>query len=286
MEKFICKICNLSFKSKFSLERHENKKNKCNLVTDYKCNNCNKCFKEKRSLIAHKEKNKCKIISIPKTSKEKNEIALLDILESKMDMIKKIKLIKIINNSLIDENILEILNNDLPQHTKIILLNSHSKTTINNTTNNTINYNINNFGSENIDYIKDKHLLTLLNQVSGRNKLGGEHVFLRLSNEIYLNEKHPENQTIKIDNLNNKFCKIKENNKWITTNKNDALQKIFTRICIIVSSCLEDNQDAISEQQINIINDYINKEFTDKYIAETVKKLALNIYNFYNSTII
>jgi hypothetical protein len=197
-------------------------------------------------------------------------------------------MIKLINNTLIDENIIEILNNDLPIDTKIILLNSKiNATTINNTTNNNTTNNIqfNNFGNENIDYLSENYLKKLINTVSSANKIGAQSVFLKLSNEIYLNEKHPENQTIKIDNLNNKFCKIKQNNKWITADKNESLQKIFTRACEIVSMCIMENKDMYKEAKLETINGYIEKDFDDEIVIETVKKLALDIYNFYNSSI-
>ena len=93
------------------------------------------------------------------------------------------------------------------------------------------------------------------------------------------------NQTIKIDNLNNKFCKIKQNNKWITADKNEPLKKIFNRACEIVSMCIMENKDMYKEAQLETINGYIEKDFDDEIIIETVKKLALDIYNFYNTSI-
>ena len=84
--------------------------------------------------------------------------------------------------------------------------------------------------------------------------------------------------------MNNKFCKIKENNKWITATKDTALKKIFNKACSIVETIITENKNSISEKQIKQINDYIERDFEDKAIVESVKKLALNIYNFYNST--
>ena len=285
MDNFTCKICSLPFFSKFSLERHEQKKIKCNTKTEFKCDKCNKYFKQKKTLVNHIENNLCKIIlSIPNSSSDsKNEEALLGIINSKITIESKIKLIKVINNTLIDENILEIINNDIPINTKIILLNTRTtldaKTINNNTTNNTINYNFNNFDQENLEYLNEKYFKKLLTS-----NAYGESIFLKLSNEIYLNEQHPENQTIKIDNLNNKFCKIKENNKWITATKDTALKKMFNKACSIVETIINENKDTISEKQIKQINDYIERDFEDKAVVESVKKLALNIYNFYNST--
>jgi len=289
MEDNKCKMCNKLFTNKQSLQRHENKKIKCNIKTDYKCNRCNKYFTQKKNLIQHNEKNNCILINtdiqLNVSNKEEHKNALLDILNSKLNNENKIKLIKIINPNLNDMSINDILNNDVSINTKIVLLNTKVAININmhntNTnSNNIINYNINNFGNENVDYIANKSLLKLI-----KNNYS-EDILLKLSDEIYLNEKHPENQTIKIDNLNNKFCKVKEKNKWITTTKDAALKKIFDRVFDIVINCIDETQDVINEEKINIINGYIEKDFEDEIIVEAVKKLALNIYNFYNSSII
>jgi len=289
MEDYTCKKCKIMFATKSSLERHLNKNLKCDVKTEFQCKKCLKYFKQKNNLIQHTEKKLCKVIIENKNNNinNKNENALLDIIESKITVDKKINMIKLINNTLIDENIIEILNNELSINTKITLLNTKSNFTINNnTTNNTTNIQFNNFGHENIDYFNDNYLKRLINTVSSANKIGAEAVVLKLSNEIYLNEKHPENQTIKIDNLNNKFCKIKQNNKWITADKNESLKKIFNRACEIVSMCIMENKNMYKEAQLETINGYIEKDFDDEIIIETVKKLALDIYNFYNSTTI
>ena len=50
MEKYDCKFCTESFKTKFNLDRHMNKKNKCNVITPFQCINCLKFFKYKKNL--------------------------------------------------------------------------------------------------------------------------------------------------------------------------------------------------------------------------------------------
>jgi len=71
LNKFKCNLCNNIFMSKFSLERHQEKKIKCNEQTLYQCKKCNRYFKEKRNLLQHIEKKLCKIITpeieIPQT---------------------------------------------------------------------------------------------------------------------------------------------------------------------------------------------------------------------------
>ena len=163
-------------------------------------------------------------------------------------------------------------------NTKILSLKNtiNNKSIITNTnSNNTVNnININNFGNENIDYLTPKYFENLLKNNYGKDSL------LKLSNEIYLNKDRPNNNTIKIDNLNNKYCKIIENNKWITTTKESALRKIFLTVSDLVLLILDDVKDKVPEKRRQIISDYLEKDFEDEYIKETITEFILNIYNF------
>jgi len=285
MNEIKCKLCNTIFVNKQALQKHENKKRKCNIVTEFKCTKCNKFFTQKKNLIYHNEKDSCKTIIISESPDLNN--TLTQILNDNNDLNDKIFFIKKITSNTEDE-IKKIIESKYDINAKIVLLTSNTKTipTVNNTTNNTTNnIQFNNFGNENIDYFNENYLKKLINTVSSARSIGGEDVLLKLTNEIYLNEQHPENQTIKIDNLNNKFCKVKKNNKWIMADKNESLKKIFNRVCEIVSMCIMENKDTYKETQLETINGYIEKDFEDEIIIETIKKLALDIYNFYNSTI-
>ena len=293
MNNFECEKCKQVFSTRFSLERHNQKKLSCSTVTKYQCKQCNKYFKYNVTLKEHIHNKSCKVITnttITNNNQINNDIK--NILESNVDISDKVFLIKIFGINLDNNALNKILLLEIPLDTKINLLinnysNNKTQQTVNNTTTNNTTNNIqfNNFGNENIEYFNENYLKKLINTVSSANKVGAQSVFLKLSNEIYLNEQHPENQTIKIDNLNNKFCKIKQNNKWITADKNESLHKIFNRACEIVSMCIMENKDLYKEAQLETINGYIEKDFDDDIIIETVKKLALDIYNFYNTSI-
>jgi uncharacterized C2H2 Zn-finger protein len=278
MSIFKCSNCNILFVTKQSLEKHINKKNKCTIKTEFKCTKCNKYFKQKNNLTEHNRKNSCKTLStnIIQKNSSNNFNDINNIIDSNIDIDSKVKLIKILNNQ-DEDKIKEILDYNIPIDTKINLLLKNSQVTIINNNNTTNNIQINNFDNEKIDYLTNDIMVKLINTNYGEN------LFLKLSDDIYLNEKHPENNTIKIDNLTNKYCKIKEKNKWITTTKDSALRKAFLKISDIVETCMADNEDIIPEKKRKIISGYIEKEFEDKIIAETVQKFILNIYNFYTS---
>jgi RNase P subunit RPR2 len=53
----ICKECNKKFHTKQHLNLHINKKNKCNIKTEYKCQKCNRYYNSKYYLKDHE--NKC-----------------------------------------------------------------------------------------------------------------------------------------------------------------------------------------------------------------------------------
>ena len=285
MNNIICNLCNSVFSNKYSLERHLNKKNKCNIKTEYKCHICYKCFKSNRNLKYHINNDSCKniiennIINVNDNDGLKNEIEEIINIEGS----NKCFLLKTIGVKMTDDAINEILESKLTNKTKISCfinnINSKSSSNItnsnntnsNNTTNNIL---INNFGNEKTDYLTNEYFSKLLQNNYGKDS------FLKLSNEIYLNKEKPENNTIKIDNLNNKYCKVIENNKWITTTKDNALKKIFNNVSDIILLILDDVKDKVPEKRREIIANYLEKDIDDEYIKETLTEMILKIYNF------
>ena len=278
--EYVCNLCNYKFSSKQMLSYHQNKKTKCNIKTEFKCNNCKKCFKSKYSLERHNQINICENINQVKEEKENNTIdkAIEDIITNDSSIEDKIFILKTFGIVISEIEIKKILESKFNMNTKILSLKNtiNNKSIITNTnSNNTVNnININNFGNENIDYLTPKYFENLLKNNYGKDSL------LKLSNEIYLNKDRPNNNTIKIDNLNNKYCKIIENNKWITTTKESALRKIFLTVSDLVLLILDDVKDKVPEKRRQIISDYLEKDFEDEYIKETITEFILNIYNF------
>ena len=282
MTEYVCNICNVIFCNKQSLERHQNKKYKCSNKTEYKCNTCNKCFKQKKNMIDHQINKKCdgKIKIVNNIDKINND-TIIEILENDDD--DKIFLLKALGVNITDDEINKIIKSKISIEAKLNIIknciNSKSSSNItnsnntnsNNTTNNIL---INNFGNEKTDYLTNEYFSKLLQNNYGKDS------FLKLSNEIYLNKEKPENNTIKIDNLNNKYCKVIENNKWITTTKENALKKIFNNVSDIILLILDDVKDKVPEKRREIIANYLEKDIDDEYIKETLTEMILKIYNF------
>jgi|UniRef100_A0A6C0H0P3 hypothetical protein len=281
--EYKCNFCNYIYSTKFSLERHLNNKRKCTEKTEFKCNKCNKCFKQKKNLLSHQKEDVCLKLFKSNTpniqsSNDELEKNISELIDSELS--NKLFLFKKLGVKMTDNEINELLNSKTSKNLKITCfindINSKNiiSNNISNSNNTTNNIQINNFGKENIDYIKPSYIIDLVKNNKGKAS------FLKLSNEIYLNKTNPQNNTIKIDNINNKFCKVIEDNKWITTTKDKALQNIFIKVADILMKFMDDLSDSIPEKQMDIINDYLNKDFEDIYIKETVKEFILNIYNF------
>jgi hypothetical protein len=264
-----CDLCEQEFKSKRILEQHENKKNKCNIVTDFQCDKCNKYFKYKKNLKEHTEKDICKntqiiLLDENKTSEGIHDTESLAILiKSKIDDSKKMELINKYYNIEISD-LQTIFNSELTLEQKVLLINdfknniSKTGTNINNNninngtihnTNTTNNIQINNFGNETIEYLDNEYFKDLImnNHI--------QTAYMKLIEDTYLHKDHPENRTVKIDNLNNKYAFVFENGKWkgilkyelkeLLHNKNNRLLKIHYKK-------LREFLDAAKRSSINV----------------------------------
>jgi hypothetical protein len=115
------------------------------------------------------------------------------------DAKNKCFLLKTLGVNMNDNEIVEIINSPITLSTKVACFNNNINKTsvngsnINNNSNNTNSNNttnnilINNFGNENLDYLTPEYFTKLLNNNYGKDS------FLKLSNEIYLNNKQLDN---------------------------------------------------------------------------------------------
>jgi hypothetical protein len=255
MELYKCNICLQEFKRKICLENHLKRKNSCNIITNYQCSLCYKYFKYNKNLLEHMHKgvclkNKQNINETEDVINEKtNDIkdAIKSLLESTIDIDNKIDILIDYKINLSKEKIKIIIESDMNIDGKLnnlcnFITNKPSETTINNSninngtintnnnTNTTNNIQINNFGNEKIEYLDNDYFKDLImnNHI--------QDAYMKLINDTYLHKDHPENKTIKIENLNNKFGFVFEDGKWrpilkyelkeIMHEKNNKLLKI------------------------------------------------------------
>jgi hypothetical protein len=297
MSNFECNKCFRIFKTKQQLQRHLESKNRCDIVTEHQCSSCLKYFKSKHTLTEHKS---CKSFNIEKINELKiNELktteisheitkiekGINDIINSDLTIEQKISYIKKYNlkDKLTDDELKElILLNKIPYICSLV---ESSPNIINNTINNNIgtinNIQINNFGNENQDYLDQEYFSKLLN------KNDFEKVYLTLTKDIYLRLDHPENRTIKVENINNKYAYVYERDKWRGILKSELKEILYKKNKKLIRVQLETLKDIIDETNSNSIKLYLARNIdVDPVMKDLNEKMILLFYTGKDKTII
>ena len=282
---FNCELCNHEFKTQRYLSQHLNRKVKCNVVTDYKCNRCNRYFKHRKNMIDHQEKNNCVMVVI----KEKNENDELkniikSILESNMDLESKVTFIRKYNMTLTKEELINLINSPMELIAKVSYIQSQINTkgqiinsnNTHNTNNNNItnNIQINNFGKEDTSYLTDEYFKDLILNNNVNN------IYMKLTQDIYFDKNHPENRTIKIENINNKYALVFNNGKWDTILKyelREILHENNHRLLRIHTKKLKDLLDNAKKSSINVFLARTCND--DPHLDYMIDKIILLFYN-------
>lgn len=195
----------------------------------YICIHCKKEFSRSDSLNRHIN-NRCKV---------KND--MFTVLYNKIDM-------------LIKEN--EELKKQLKKE-KSNKNNKHNNNSFNTVKNNKIE--INNYGSENIDYITEKVFKRLLNTPLS--------AIPKLIELKHFHPEHPENHNIKITNIHDKFAKIYKDKKWLVKHKKDVIQELVENGYADFEEFKDLNEDQLAEK---IKEKY---EIMEKYYSDQEEKL-------------
>jgi len=284
---FKCEICLSEFTQKVTLQRHLNKKNKCNVTTDFQCKKCLKYFKYNKNLVDHTNKNTCIekiLIENKKETINNDEQNIKDVIKAiinseKFDIDTKIELLKDYNLKISDEKLKKVMDSDLKEDDiiKYILthINKPSETTINNINNGTINttnnIQINNFGEENVEYLDNEYFTKLLS----KKEISFEKIYLTLTKDIFLRVDHPENRTVKIENLNNKYAFKYENGKWKGILKSELKEVLHKKNKKLINVHLK----FLKEENVEKITNYLNRStVTDPLMKDLHERNILLLY--------
>jgi hypothetical protein len=291
---FDCSLCGKIFSTKFNLERHQEKKNKCNIKSEYQCINCNSYFKYKKNLTDHISKQTCKDKKINKITlinnlscnKKEHYISLLN---SKLDIDSKINIIKPNNTPHDKECLLKVINSDMSiddqincillyletsQNSGVITNNNNSINNSNNNNNITNNIQINNFGQENLSYMDSEYF---------KNLIMNQHIekgYVQLIKDIYLNKDHPENSTVKVENLNNKYAHIFRNNKWEAILKADLKEQLHKKNYTILKMHYDKLKKTMTLPKKEETRVFLQRDdFSDPHMMYVIDKIILLFYN-------
>jgi hypothetical protein len=290
MEEYKCKMCEQIFKSKNNLVKHTSKKNKCNIVTPFQCKKCNKYFKQNRSLINHTDKCNENNINEIINSENCNYKGIKSIIISKDDENIKLILLKKYNPNMTDEELKIFLKSSISIDGKISLfysmINSNKNSlsnintgtinsgTIENSNNIINNIQINTFGKEDLSYLDNDYF---------KNLIMNQHIekgYVQLIKDIYLNKEHPENGTIKVENLNNKYAHVYNNGKWDTILKYDLREQIHKKNYTILKMHYDKLKKSMSLPKKEETHVFLARdELSDPHMMYVIDKIILLFYN-------
>ena len=177
------------------------------------CEDCNTVFNSRQSKYLHKKKY-CKI----NKSRDYNELKKNnDELQKNVDELKKL-----VEKILID------------QTKKLNKITNNKNSNNNNTTNSHNKIIVNNFGSENLNYITNNVIKKMLDKPCQAIPL--------MIKEVHFNKNHPENHNIKITNYQRPYGKRKENGKWNLVKKQTLLNDITDNTQTIFEEYKDNNE--------------------------------------------
>ena len=278
----ICNRCEKDFKQRWRLGRHLKRKKLCKKIIKqqnlpeysnnfekpsktfqnipsidkssntnnnrYTCDFCNRTYQQNYNLNKH-----LKICKIKKEQekqekqekqKEKQKDEEIKFLKKKVELYEKIHEAKAKANSITNTN-----------------TNCHNMTN----SNNTVNITVNDYGQENVNYLKDSKYKRIINKILGNGMLGLQQ-YIKFK---YCNPEAPENLTIKYTNERSNKLKVREDNSWKTRDKNEVMDELYDR-------------DNNVEEVLGVyehINDLQEVEEMDNNQEEFVTKIA----SFYDS---
>ena len=241
-----CQFCSKKFPQQWRLRRHLKKKKPCKFLSqnipeiipkkkiypissqkkEYSCDYCNRNYKHKYHLTRHLKT--CKI------RKEKDEIKSLE--EEMEEMRSEIQRLK---------------------EEKVPTVNNTNCNNITNVTN--VNIMLNDYGEENVNFLKHSKYKQIIKQILGNGVLGLQQ-YIKYK---YCNPHQPENFTIKYTNKKRNDLFIRSNNEWTTRDKNEIMDELY-------------NRDGNVEEVLSVyehLNELANNEDLDKIQENFVKEV-------------
>ena len=241
-----CDRCGRSFKKWDNLRRHLNRVYLCQpLIQDiaiellqtkyackkgiFKCENCGKDYKTSSGKSKHKKK--CVTVTVLKDKIINNNETLL-----------QEALNKVIESELSREK--------LENQVKELL----QKQCVQNITNNNFII-INNFGEENTDYLREDNNAFLQKCMDSPMQSIKKYL-----DAVHFNKEHPENNNIKLTNLQSPFMDYFKNGNWNKVEQQVLIPRLINNSVKIIHSLIEDEGSVNWYQYRNQLGDTIVKQ--------------------------
>ena len=280
--EYVCNKCHEEFKCKQALEKHKNRKNKCDNITEYQCSKCKKYFSSKYYLKTHIDQ--C-IENKIKDDTDELKKYIKSIVESDDSIEQQLLLLKIHSDNIDINKYKTILNSSIPKDQKIygiyslIKPNTEQSTIINSNnitnSNNTTNIQINQFGKEDVSYLDNDYFKKLLKH--DRNL---ENSLITLTKDIHLRLDHPENRNIKVTNLNNKYATIYSNGKWRGITKESLKEELHKKNIKLIKIHYDQLKDVLNDKHKNNVKILLGRDLDeDPVLKEINDKIILLFYS-------
>jgi DNA-directed RNA polymerase subunit RPC12/RpoP len=284
MVLYTCNDCEKEFTLKGNFNTHINRKKSCIYTqNDFKCQYCNKKFTKKYSMLRHIN-NSCK----QKNNLNENNIIKLKELELKEKEINNSKELKekelILKGKEIELKEKEFKLKEKELNLKISKNEIKQNNITNNINNNiTCNINIVAFGSENLENIPNKKILSFINR--------GFMSVIQMVNYLNCNKDLPENNNIYISNKRDNNINLYNGKKWIIQEKDSTLntilnkngnflEKKYNEFSIPISTFEQFKNGRYNEEQNEFMKEKLNKLLynnRDLFIKKNIKKNILKI---------
>lgn len=295
MVLYTCEICNYTTKRKCDMIKHHQRKKPCSNLGNNEtvihkskespsfsssfpsffpsfseesnlnksgniCSYCGKKFTRKDNLKRHmmsncKQNNKgINLNNITFTNEQLSN--------NNKDLVSKnIKLE--VTNQLLEQKI-DKLSNEILNRPAQIIKNESNTNIIKNQTNTQNIININSFGNENLMYITDNYLKSLISIPYN--------AIPKLVKDIHCNPEHPENQNIKKTNKKDKYIEIFNDGKWTYKDKNKVLDDIVDTTLSLLENSLDMSIDSKHIDRFEVFKQNYydkNKDVKNTSINET-----------------
>ena len=145
-------------------------------------------------------------------------------------------------------------------------INTQNNNITKNSHNTTNTININNYGDENLSFLKSKDFLALFNGVYT--------ALPKLIEKIHFNPEHPENHNIMITNKKQPYVKVLKNDQWQLQDKQETLDHLLDEKYYILENHYSnvEKEAELTEKMEDVMGRFRDRYTDDKALQKKLNK--------------